>query len=131
VPAIGATSLFLTTSGGTVLNLGTAIDASFAWIQTKALNFDQIRQPKFLESLIYNISNRTTQTNLVIQVYGSDEEEENFTLLDTIDVDEGSVAYTDPPGYKYFKFRIYDEVIVERWRLSNLEVWGEFGGDEF
>jgi hypothetical protein len=68
---------------------------------------------------------------MVIELYGCDDEDGPFTLLDTVNVAEEPVFYTDPPGQKYFKLRFYDPVISDRWQLTQFEIWGEFGGDEF
>lgn len=129
--AYGNAQLFLTTAGGTVLDLSSAIDTAAAWILTKALDFGAPRKVKFIDTVLFSISNREAQTNLALKIYGSDDEDGPFTLLDTIMVADDAVANTDPPGFKFFKFRFYDAAIVERWQLGKFEVWGEFGGDEF
>lgn len=129
--AVGDVTLYLTTSTGQVLNLGTAADTSTAYIETKALDFGKTRFVKFLESLNVEVTERVNHTNMLMQVYGSDAEDGPFELVDSIQVAEEDPMFTDPPGFRYFKFRLYDGLVVSRWRLSGLEVWGELGGMEF
>lgn len=129
--ASGAITMFLTKYGLGSINLGTAVETSEAWIETKPLDFGRGDFVKFLEKVIANVRGRQQAYFLMLQVYGSDDEEGPFELLDEIQLALEDPAYTDPPGQRFYKFRFADSIISTRWALHGFSVFGEFGGDEF
>lgn len=130
MPAEAAVSMILEFDGNKV-NVGTAIDTTAAYVETKALDFSRVDLVKYLDRIISHVTGRVNQTNLRLLIYGSDSEDGPFTLLDTIDISQNDPGYTDPPGFRFYKFRWEDSFVKERWRLHGFEAWGEFGGDEF
>lgn len=120
------------TSGGITVSLGTAQDTLQAWIRTKALDFENPAFVKFLEKIDAHITNRTTQTNLVLEIYGSDSEDGPFAdILQTIPLGSNDPGVFDIPMRRYYELLFIDRGVKERWRLHGFEIFGELGGDEF
>ncbi len=129
--AVGSVTLFMTPVGGAVVNLGTAIESTNVWIETKAFDMGKANYVKFIERVIFHIRDRVGNPNLVVEIWGSDDEEEGFELLDTIRVGEEDPGYTDPPGKRFFKFIFRDISVALRWAVHGFTVYGELGGEEF
>lgn len=130
MPAQEQIVMFLTHSGIT-RPVGAAQDTLLAWIRTRALDFDQPKFVKFLDQLTAHISNRPAQSTLSVEIYGSDDEDGPFTLLQTVNLSSNDPVNLDVPGQRYYKFRFIDSSVSERWRLHDVEIYGELGGDEF
>ena len=132
--AFASIIMFLTRLGLDRVNLNASLETAEAFIETKAMDVGDKGFTYFLDRFVANVSNRKSQTSLVMEVYGSDDEEGEdmqFTLLDTINVAEEDPMYADPPGHRYYKIIFRDTSVKERWRLHGFTVWGEAGGEEF
>lgn len=125
--------------GGEPISLATSIDTSMAWIETKALDIGP-NFVYFIDQITSWISERNEQTNLQLEIYGSDTEDgeeryadddgeggNQFELLDTLDLARQDPAFTDPPGKRYYKLRWIDRAVKERWRLHGFAIFGEPG----
>jgi len=130
MPAQGAVTLFITGIGG-IQNVGASAETGIAMLETKALDFGKVEYSKFLQRIVTHIRDREENSTLRVEVYGSDDEELNFELLDTIYLSEEDPGWTDPPGMKYYKFKFVDEFVTTRWALHGLVLWGDIGGEEF
>jgi len=119
------------TIDGVTRSLGSAFGTNTAYIETKALDIGDAQMSYFIDKIISNITDRTEQTGLVLEIYGSDAENGPFDLLDTIDLSLEDPGYTDPPGMRYYKFRFVDSTVLDRWKIHGFTVYGEPGGDEF
>ena len=117
-------------TGGTI-NLGGAVDSATAFLESKPLHFGQEQAVKYIDRIIYSFSNRALQGQLFLEIWGADDEDGPFTLLETVQISTTEPSYPDVPGQRYFKFRLRDDAVAERWRFHGMEVWGELGGDEF
>lgn len=113
---------------GVPINLQQDIGTATCWIQTKALDLGQVDFVKELDQIFSHITNRATQTNLVLYIYSSDDEDGPYDLDDTINLSQEEPANVDPPGRVWFKLRYADLGIIERWTLHRIEVWGRIGG---
>lgn len=129
--ALGALTMFLDEFGGGTVNLGASVETSSAYIQSKALDFGDGAFVKFLEKVISNIKLRKLAPFLNLEIYGSDDEEGPFELLDTISVADFDPQYTDPPGKRFYKIRYTDASVSVRWALHGMTFYGEPGGEEF
>lgn len=140
--AQAAVNIIWTPTGGVPTILGAATETSTCFIETKAIDVGDEEMSYFIDRVISNISDRPDQLNLVLEIWGSDDEEGvetfeedvrpgNFELLDTISLAKHDPGYTDPPGKRFYKFIFRDNGIIERWRLHGFTVYGEPGGDEF
>jgi hypothetical protein len=139
-------SLILT-SGGVVNNVGSPQDTLSAWIQTKALDFNQPsmlsygvpqgdRFPKFIDVFVSHVARRVSQPNLQLEIYGSDDEDAlgyafPASLMQVVPLASNDPIFPDVPAFRYFKFLWRDNGVRERWRLHRFEVIGEPLGDEF
>ena len=128
--AQGAVTIFVT-SGQTVTNIGSAAETGAAMLLTKAMDFTHVDHTKFLAKVVTNIKHKAANTTLRLEIYGSDEEESDFELLDTIYFSEDDPGWTDPPGFKYYKFKFVDPTVTSRWAIHGFTIWGELGGEEF
>lgn len=128
----GAVAMLLTIQAtGAVLNLATSIDSATCFIETKALDMGEVHFTKLLDQIVSHISNRADQDNMLLAIFGSDDEDGPFILVDTIalpQVDPGNIR---PPAHKYFKLRYIDNGILQRWHLHGFTIFGEIGGEEF
>jgi len=124
-------TLFLDRIDGTTLSLGTSIDTGTVFLRTKALDMGQQAFVKFIEKILYNIRDRKGNPDLKLEIWGSDDEEENFELLDTLLVDSEDPGFTDPPGRRYYQLKFTDVNVRKRWSVHGLEIYGEIGGEEF
>ena len=129
--ARGSVTMSLVTVMGTTINLGSAVESSNVFIESRAFDMENARFTKFIQYILYNIRDRKGNPNLILELWGSDEEEYGFELMDTIYVSEEDPAYTDPPGKRYWKFIFRDTSVSKRWSIHGFEVWGELGGEEF
>ena len=68
---------------------------------------------------------------MTLQIFGSDDENGPFMLLDTLDLSLEDPGYTDPPGARYYQLKYEDIAVRERWRLHGFDVYGEPGGEEW
>jgi hypothetical protein len=117
--------------GGSVIDVGTSAETSTAFLITKAFELAGEGFVTFIERILYNVRDRTGNSTARLEIYGSDEEESGFELLDTIYFSDSDVFYTDPPGRRWFKFKFVDDSISQRWALHGLTIFGEQGGEEF
>lgn len=129
--AVGITTMFLTKLAGGVVNLGTAAETGTAWIETKALDFGKDEFVKELESILSNIEGRQANDTMRLEIWGSDDEEGPYELLDTIMLNEEDPGWTDPPGMRFFKLKFIDESVASRWKIHGFEVYGDFAGEEW
>lgn len=129
--AQGAITLWLTPVGGGLINLGSAIESSNVYIETKAFDMDMPNHVKFIERIIVNIRDRLNNPNLVCEIWGSDDEEGPFELLDTLYLSTEDPGYTDPPGMRFYKFIFKDTAVSKRWAIHGFTIFGELGGEEF
>jgi hypothetical protein len=129
--AHAAITIFHTPFGGTQRNVGAAIGTLSAFIETKAISIGDSQLSYFLDKINSHITKSANQTLMILEVYGSDDEDGPFDLLDTISLSKEDPGYMDPPGKRYYKFRFSDSSISSRWQLHGFEVYGEPGGDEF
>lgn len=129
--ASASITIFYTPVGGTAVPLGAATDPYAAFVTTKALNIGQDDMSYFLDKLVAHVTDKGDQTDLVLEIYGSDSEDGAFQFLDSIDLSLEDPGYTDAPGKRYYKFRFIDEAVRERWQLHGFDIYGEVGGEEF
>jgi len=129
--AFASITVFYTPVGGIKTSLNTALGTSSAFIETKAMNIGRDDFSYFLDKITSHITGRVDQTKLVLQIFGSDDENGPFDLLDTIDLSLEDPGYSDPPGKRYYKFRYEDTAVRERWQLHGFDVYGEPGGEEW
>jgi hypothetical protein len=130
--AYASVSAYITRVGtGVVVNLGTAVETGSAHIQTKALDFGHDNLIKYIERILCNIRGRQANANATLKIYGSDDEEGPFELLDTIQLVDNDPVYTDPPGMRFYKIRFADDGIMSRWAVHGFTIYGVVGGEEF
>jgi len=131
--AVGVTTMYLSPLAGGLVNLGTAAETGVAWIETKALDFDKPEFVKELEGILSNIDGRQTNDSVRLEIWGSDDEEGTYELLDTIWLSEAEdeMDWTDPPGKRFFKLKFADDYVNNRWRIHGFEVYGDYGGEEW
>jgi len=129
--AHAAITIFYTPLGGTQRNVGAAIGTLSAFIETKALDIGDSALTYYLDKINSHITENQDQTLMVLEIYGSDDEDGPFELLDTISLSKEDPGFTDPPGKRYYKFKFTDPAISNRWQLHGFEVYGEPGGEEF
>ena len=128
--AQGRVSLYID-NGEKVVNVGASADTGIAYLTTKAFDFGVVEASKYLQRIVTHVRDLAQNLTLKVEVYGSDDEEEEFELLDTLVVSDPDSQWTDPPGFKYYKLRIVDETVTTRWAIHGLILWGEIGGEEF
>ena len=123
--------ILMLTSGGVTFSVGVPQDSLQSWIVTKPWDLNNADKAKFIDRIILHLTNRVNQTNMSLEIYGSDSEDGPFALLQTILVSSQDPITPDVQGFRYFQFRFIDRGVKERWRLHGFEVYGELGGDEF
>ena len=124
-------TVFYTPVGGVKTSLAAARGTTTAFIRTKALNIGDSKLSYYIDQITSHITSRAAQTKMVLEIYGSDDEDGPFELLDTIDLSLEDPGYTDPPGMRYYQLRFFDSAVRERWQLHGFDVYGEPAGDEF
>ncbi len=129
--AHAAITVYHTPFGGDSTNISAAIGTVSAYIETKAISIGDSALSYFLDKINSHITKSAAQTQMILEVYGSDDEDGPFELLDTIALSKEDPGYMDPPGMRYYKFRYSDPAVASRWQLHGFEVYGEPGGDEF
>lgn len=123
--------LTLNIAGGGIIDLGSSIETSNAFIETKAISLQADELVYFIDKIVTHIRDGNIQTNLKLEIHGSDEEYGTFDLLDVVDIIGNDPVYVDPPGMRYYKFIWRDTGIVSRFVIDSFEVYGEPGGEEF
>lgn len=121
----------LLTSGGITNSVGVPADTLGAWIETKAWDLDKANFSKYIDQIITHLTNRSLHVNMNLLVYGADEEDGPFTLLQTLALSPADTLNPDVPAKRYFKLRFQDDAVVTRWQLHGFEIFGELVADEF
>jgi hypothetical protein len=129
--AYAAISFFYTESDGVKRSLTSALGTTVAWIRTKAMSIGDSKLVYFIDQITTHLKDSANLRNMVLEVYGSDEEDGPFELLDTIDLSLKDPGFMDPPGQKYYELVYRDNAVTQRWKLHGFDVYGEPGGDEF
>jgi len=129
--AFGALSILYTTVGGEETSLGSALGTLEASIETKALNIGKDKFTYFIDQVTTHLEDNIELQSMVLEIYGSEEEDGPFTLLDTIDLSLEDPGFTDPPGMRYYKLIYRDPAVSGRWKLHGFDVYGEPGGEEY
>jgi hypothetical protein len=120
-----------TPSVGEPVFLGFSLETSTAWIETKALHVGDPAFTYYLDRIVSHIPDLDTHTNLWLEVYGADDENGPFELLDEFQLYRENPSFTDADGKQYYKFRWNDREVMGRWQLAGFEIYGEAGGEEF
>jgi hypothetical protein len=129
--AVGALSLFHTPIDGVKTSLNSAFGTTTAFIKTKALDIGDARLSYNIDEIITHLTDNKNLQQMVLEIYGSDEESGPFVLLDTIDLSLEEPGYTDPPGMRYYELIFRDNAVNQRWKLHGFDIYGEPGGEEF
>lgn len=127
----GVVTAILTLASGEQINLGLALDATGCYIETKALDFGNEQIVKELDRIFSNISDRTEQTALSLEIWGADIEGGPFTKIDDQLLSTRDPMSTLAQGQRFFKFIWRDLATLERWRLHGFTIFGDETGDEY
>lgn len=119
------------TRNGIDFNLSAPLDSNETFIQTKALDLGEDQLVKYLDRILTNLDPRLDLNSIEVEVYGSDNEDGPYTLLQSVGLQANDPQYLDVPGQRFYKIRYIDRSTQERWRLHGFSLFGEVGGDEF
>jgi hypothetical protein len=131
--AKGNVTMRLTRANGLAFNLSTAVDTTMCWLETKPLDFSSAEQTledikKHIKRIIVEIDSPGSIPQLKIYVRYS-KNRKDWTDFPVISVSEQpDWQKVRLPGANWFIFKIADEGVQKRWKLTELEIWGEIGG---
>jgi hypothetical protein len=119
-------------AGAFVANLSSASDLTSCWIETKDLDLGIPQRAKHLDALVVQMTNLAQQTDARVIVKWRDNLADplNEEAPESIGISGGPV-FLRPPGARYFRLRIEDPAVRERWKMVSLEVFGQLGALDF
>lgn len=121
----GRARIFLTRSSGIIFDLAEALDAGTCYVESKDLDFGDPRVKKMLRRIGLQFGPLDQLTNVVITLKWRNRLDEAL-VSDT----ERSVSTNDKsirvrtPAKRYFRIRITDNGIKERWKLTAMDFFG-------
>lgn len=147
--ASGLVHITVTKATGELVDVAQASETTEAWVRTKPLGLlqavDQTVEPgagllKFVDRLVFEMLGRNESENLVFYVYASDD------LKDFDDEPPSAAKYgpyalggavgfvdLDPriPASAWIAFEFRDDAVMDVWKMTAFEVWGDYGGNVY
>lgn len=115
-------------SSGVRKNLGSALDTSTCFIETKDLDGGDVMRMKIFQKIITQIIGREEAPNLKLEVFYRNKLSEPLQYGGSWDIFEDDETPLRLPQAAYYRFRFRDDGISKIWKLARFTVFGELGG---